>query len=198
MSEREMPATLAVHPQFPWMRASLDGWNAAERVVLEIKCPGKVDHELALEGKVPEKYYPQLQHQIFVANAERADYYSFDGERGICIQVKLNGEWFKDYFLKAMAFWEMVQTDTPPELVLRDWTSIRSKQLRLDLEAWHSASLVNDEHAEYLLNQMIAVHELENRRIRCSGFLVNGISRSITIGFPQQMQQQSPAVHQTI
>jgi len=178
--EREMPATLVQHPQFPWMRSSLDGWNAKERIVLEIKCPGKVDHDLALNGLVPEKYYPQLQHQIFVSSANRVDYWSFDGERGVCVPVYFDYQWFKSYWVKALEFWQNVENDTPPALVERDWKLVRNKLLRQDLEVWHSASLVNGEQADYLRARIFEVFALEGRLIRCSGFYLDGSTKIIS------------------
>jgi len=186
--EREMPATLVQHPQFPWMRSSLDGWNAKERIILEIKCPGKVDHELAVSGKVPEKYYPQLQHQIFVASAKRADYYSFDGSKGVCIEVPFDPDWFQAYFLKALDFWNCVQNDIPPALVERDWKLVRNKLLRQELELWHSASLVNFEQADYLRARIFEVFVLDDRRIRCGGFYLDGSTKIIS--YQQQTQQK--------
>ena len=41
---------------YPWMRASLDGLSADGRRVVEIKCPGEKDHQLAGSGSVPGKY----------------------------------------------------------------------------------------------------------------------------------------------
>ena len=178
--DREMPPTLVQHPQFPWMRSSLDGWNAKERIVLEIKCPGKVDHDLALNGKIPEKYYPQLQHQIFVSSANRVDYWSFDGNQGVCVPVYFDYQWFKIYFMQALAFWQNVQLDTPPALVTRDWKLVRNKLLRQELELWHSASLVNGEQADYLQARIFEVFVLDDRRIRCGGFYLDGSTKIIS------------------
>src|SRR5208337_1949303 len=49
-----------------WAMASLDGLSIMGHKILEIKCPGPKDHELALCGKIPEYYFPQLQHQMMV------------------------------------------------------------------------------------------------------------------------------------
>lgn len=185
----DMPATLVQHPNFSRLRASLDGWNSKERIVLEIKCPGKVDHALALEGEIPEKYYPQVQHQIFVASAVRADYFSFDGNGGAIVEVLFDSEWIREYFPKALAFWECVENDIPPSITERDWKLVRNKSLRQELEAWHSASLVDEEHADYLSRRIFEVFELENRRIKCSGFRIDGLNKRILIAVAGQTQQ---------
>ena len=57
------------------MRASLDGISM-DQEILEIKCPYKPnrldsDHQKTKEGKIPEKYWPQLQHQLEVFGASK-------------------------------------------------------------------------------------------------------------------------------
>src|SRR5438034_10240332 len=54
------------HPEYPWMRANLDGLSPDATTFLEVKCPGQVDHALALKGEVPLHYMPQLQHYFAV------------------------------------------------------------------------------------------------------------------------------------
>lgn len=115
-----MPPTLAVHQHYDWLRASLDGFNKDENIVLEIKCPGKDDHELAINGKVPEKYYPQLQHQLLVTGAKVAHYYSFDGNKAVLIEVMPNLEYIDELFLSEREFWNKVTSQTPPKLTDKD------------------------------------------------------------------------------
>jgi putative phage-type endonuclease len=72
----------ACHDDFPWMKSSLDGWVPEHCLVLEIKCPGvrwdgSCDHDLALEGRVPDKYLPQLVDQCLVSGATQVHYLSY-------------------------------------------------------------------------------------------------------------------------
>src|SRR5271170_7079883 len=62
------------HPLHAWMMASLDGVDVSGQNIAEIKCAGKEDHEIALSGQIPEKYFPQLQHQLEVCQLEMAYY----------------------------------------------------------------------------------------------------------------------------
>jgi len=71
-----------------WAMASLDGMSECGKYIVEIKCPGEKDHLLALQGKIPEHYYPQLQHQLYVTGLQSIFYYSFDGTDGVTIVVK--------------------------------------------------------------------------------------------------------------
>lgn len=67
------------HDDAAWLRASLDGyWQG---VLLEIKAPNWANHELALNGIVPEHYRPQLAHQCLASGAAVAHYWSFNDGR---------------------------------------------------------------------------------------------------------------------
>lgn len=126
----EAPPTLVVNPEFPFIRASLDGFCAADGIILEIKCPGKADHETALNGRVPEKYYPQLQHQFLACpEAKVAHYYSFDGTKGVLVIVGRDEAFIKTLFELETKFWHCIQKDTPPELTEKDFKRIDDAEL---------------------------------------------------------------------
>lgn len=93
-----------------WMAASFDGMTLDDDAIVEIKCPGKKDHQLSLEGKIPEKYYPQLQHQLFVSGLSVVFYYSFDGEKGKIIEVKIDDAYINIMIEKEMQFLDNLQT----------------------------------------------------------------------------------------
>lgn len=100
---------VGVHDEIDWMAASFDGMTIEGDALVEVKCPGKKDHDLALQKKVPHKYKAQLQHQMHVAGIEFAYYFSFDGEKGIIIEVKRD-QYFIDIMLeKEFAFWQSLQ-----------------------------------------------------------------------------------------
>lgn len=60
--------TCIIHDRYEWMRASLDGLSDDGRFILEVKCVNQNDHRAALDGEVPLKYVPQVQHQLYVAD----------------------------------------------------------------------------------------------------------------------------------
>lgn len=133
----EFNPTLATHQNFEYCRASLDGFNLAENAILEIKCPGKEDHALAVEGKLPEKYKAQIQWQFWITGATKCYYYSYDGTTGATVIVYPDIKYIETLFQKATEFWNLVQTKTPPELTDRDQVEIREPQL-LDLAAQYA------------------------------------------------------------
>lgn len=125
----DFPALLFQHPQFPFMRASLDGWNQEHKIVLEIKCPGREDHAKASHGEIPEKYYPQLQEQLFVTGGTKAFYYSYAEDEnkvgsGFLVEVFPDLPYQKIMFDKMLKFWKCVCEDIEPEITDRDYKNI--------------------------------------------------------------------------
>lgn len=113
----EAPPTNVENSAYPIVRASLDGFDFNSQTILEIKCPSQKDHQTAKEGKIPTKYYPQLQHQLLACSAaKRVHYYSFDGNEGICVEVLPDFEYQQKLLLELLKFWQLVETKTPPEL----------------------------------------------------------------------------------
>jgi putative phage-type endonuclease len=122
--------------EYPWMAASLDGISFFTNTFVEIKCPNMEDHLKALSGKVPEKYYPQLQHQLAATGMEFAYYFSFDGEDGIYLRVDRDEDYIRDLIAKEREFWHCVETLTEPKdkFIHKDdeeWKNLAEKYLCL-------------------------------------------------------------------
>lgn len=132
----DMPPTLAEHKDYPFIRASLDGYNQEQSIFLEIKCPGKADHQKALQGQVPEKYFPQLMQQFIVTGAKEGHYWSFDGENGALVVVKPDEEYCQKLLSELISFWNLVQTDTPPEASDKDYELISDESLEKYCDQW--------------------------------------------------------------
>lgn len=109
-----------IHPQYDFIRASLDGYNAAHNRIVEIKCPGKVDLEEARKGRVPKKYLPQVQLQLALTGAVACDYFTFDGEDGSAVEVLPDIEYQAKLIAEMVIFWDMVQQESPPMLASKD------------------------------------------------------------------------------
>lgn len=102
------------HPEYPWMRASLDGFIEETGVLVEIKCPiGKDRHAT----EVPEKYWPQVQWQLMVSGCEKLDFVIF-GETEIIRIIEVLTDPLYQIALKEKAIWfwnEHIQKKNPPE-----------------------------------------------------------------------------------
>lgn len=105
---------VGMHDKEDWMAASFDGMTIEEDLIVEIKCPGKKDHNEAILGMIPDKYFPQIQHQIYVSGLDFAYYYSFDGEKGIVLEVKRDEEFIEKMIAKEKEFWHCLQALQPP------------------------------------------------------------------------------------
>jgi predicted phage-related endonuclease len=135
------------HRVLRFMRASLDGITLDGRLILEVKCPGKEAHAEAVAGRVPVHYMSQVQSQLFVADAERAHYWSFDGTNGVLIEVLPDVAMQTRIVDACTAFWAHVQADTPPDATPGDeraddeWTQACSEYIAATRDADESARL---------------------------------------------------------
>lgn len=125
-----------LHPSFDWMMASLDGIDIDGKSIVEIKCPGQTDHEIAKEGKIPEKYFPQLQHQLAVTGLEMAFYFSFDGSEGIILEVEKDDAFIDKMLDREKTFWKCMSTLTPPAMNQRDFVNREDKEWTETTQKW--------------------------------------------------------------
>jgi len=132
----EMPVAFVEHKDYPFIRASLDGYNEHESIILEIKCPGKEDHQTAVDGKVPVKYWPQVQHQLLVTGANELHYYSFSDDRGVIVVVRADVDYCTKLVAELSSFWNLVTAKTPPELSDADFKKVADKDLKELISKW--------------------------------------------------------------
>jgi putative phage-type endonuclease len=104
--------------------ASLDGLTLSGDRVLEIKCPFKRrDSTLwktVAEGRLPEHYQWQVQHQLMVTKADIADVYVFDGAEGLLLEVTPQPDAWPKIHAGWDAFMRCVSEGQPPSLTDRD------------------------------------------------------------------------------
>ena len=112
--------TVAVRTDIDFIMASFDGYDHKEKVAIEIKCPGAIDHEKALNKKVPEKYVAQLQHQMNVLDLSKMIYLSFDGVSITFFDVYRDDQFIENMIAEESIFWDNVQNFQSPELMDRD------------------------------------------------------------------------------
>ena len=99
----------------PWMIASLDGIDIDGEFIVEIKCPNAKDHQLAKDGKIPEKYIPQLQHQLAVVGLKSGHYFSFDGQEGHIVPFERDEALIAEILRKESQFYhDFLMKQVPP------------------------------------------------------------------------------------
>jgi len=164
------------HPKISYMMASLDGISEGYDVV-EIKVPGKIDHECAMDGQIPEKYMPQLQHIMEVCQIENMFYFSFNERSDIILQVIKNQRYTDILLQKEKEFWKYVtDLEQPPledeDLVKKNddqWYSATSKYIEFQKQF---KSI--EEKLESARNELITLADGKN----CKGFGIEVIKSS--------------------
>ncbi len=184
----DCPATLVTHPIYPWVRSSLDGLNRHHKMILEIKNPGAEDHAIAVAGGVPEKYKPQIQHQLMAATqlvADEVAYYSFDGKAGVIVYVGHDLEYQEKLFSAEHAFWMLVQCDAPPPLTDRDYKRVKlSKEMGIKLDslaAWRLREKEAQRAAKEIEKEILA--EVENRNVRMGDWRIAVVNRKGSVDY---------------
>lgn len=117
----EVVPAVGVHNRFDWLFASFDGICTDNQVIVEIKCPGQEDHETALNGKVPEKYYPQLQHQLAVSGYKQVHYFSYTEKSTAMVILPRDEEYILKMIKEEYEFYKCLLNFTPPKLTERDY-----------------------------------------------------------------------------
>lgn len=142
----EVSPEVVFHQTNKWMMASLDGLSEDKKHAVEIKCPGNVDHSLALNNMIPEKYMPQLQHQMEVCGLEMIFYFSFNGSSGKIIEVRRDQAYIDKLVNEEKAFWKCVENFEPPELTEKNYIERNDFEWSLAAKNWED----NNKHMKIL------------------------------------------------
>jgi putative phage-type endonuclease len=112
------------HEDYPWMSASLDGWDGF--TVLEIKCPVSEERfaKIKITDEAPKDYIWQVQHQLCVSEAKAAILaFYFKQDTGIQtheICIAPDPEMIKSLIEKERVFWfDNILAKVPPEYTPR-------------------------------------------------------------------------------
>lgn len=120
------------HSQISYMMASLDGITEGGNQVVEIKHANEGDHETASLGNIPEKYFPQLQHQMACANVESMHYVSCHKDDVKIVEVGVDFKYLDDLYKKEEEFWKcLVNFQEPP---------LNDKDYRMRDEKWYESA----------------------------------------------------------
>lgn len=121
--------------------ASFDGVSNCNRMAVEIKCPNKIDHEMAQQSKVPNHYYPQVQHQMIVLDIKEMYYMSYYKEDNWTIfQVKRDDDYCEKLLDKEREFWQYLHTLESPPLCDRDYTERYDEEWHIKASQWNKAN----------------------------------------------------------
>jgi putative phage-type endonuclease len=125
------------HPRFSWAAASLDGCDEQAKVILEIKCTSKGNHEMVRRGSCPDMYYPQIQWQLFVTGYEiciLAHYYCGEVVHTI---VRKNDAYINEIlYHSAYEFYQCMVNFDPPSLSEKDSQMITDFEFSIYAQEW--------------------------------------------------------------
>jgi len=176
----------------PYVIASLDGYYEGVDGyphVLEIKCPGKKAHEMAMEGTIPPYYYGQIQQQMYVSGADHALYLSFDDNRQESLKgVLLDCTRDDGYIVRLLQviddFHHRVICLDPPEPSDKDFVTFTDKNLvnlANEYEALN-AQMLNSEKRLKEIKEML-VKDLSHRRVKLGNLKVQKTVRKGLIDY---------------
>lgn len=113
------------NPKRNWQFATLDGIDLEHEHILEVKCSNEKDHELAKKGTVPEKYFPQVQHQLEVTGLNKGFYFSYHKGEGIIVKTERDSAFIKDMNAKEEHFYyEHMMKGIAPEQPEKEMCSL--------------------------------------------------------------------------
>ena len=93
----------------PWMRASLDGLNAREERVVEIKCGTSCYRRTAAGRTVPRGYYGQLQHILAVLDYSSIDFWCYSpGRRPLLVEIGRDENYIARLIAREQEFWDVL------------------------------------------------------------------------------------------
>lgn len=182
----EVEPKVMIHPKRDWMMCSLDGISKDEQFAVEIKCPGEKDHSIASSGRIPDKYYPQLQHQLEVCGLDMIYYYSFDGYDGCLIEVERDEKFISQMISKEEKFYECLQNFVSPTLTDRDYVQKKDELWEIASTNWKSVKSQLDavEKQEKELRDVL-ISMADNKNIMGGGLKMTKCIRKGCIDYSQ-------------
>ena len=117
MNDTEFHPKVVEMADFPWLRASLDGW--CDATPMEIKYGGLKKFQTAKIGIVEISHWIQMQHQMMATGCNTCIYlcYTLDsGKQNIeeihWHSVEFNGDYVNKHLLpRLIDFWERLEDD---------------------------------------------------------------------------------------
>lgn len=134
-----------------WMIASLDGMTFDEKDIIEIKCCNAKVFELAKQGKAVDHYYCQMQHQLMCSpKAERVHYVCYYKGEYADVIIERDDAYIQNLADKERAFYELFESDTPPEQNIDDLLLIEDEEFGKLVKAYKQAvKLAEQKNEQY-------------------------------------------------
>jgi putative phage-type endonuclease len=175
------------HDSYDWMMASLDGIDMEAKHIVEIKNVNAVDHAVAQTGKVPEKYYPQLQHQLEVTGLDMAYYFSYRNGDGVIVEVGRDDKYINELLEKEKSFFACMQDFIAPNLTKKDYVEVDDEnfcKIVSDLKTVQKNLALLTKQEEMIKKELIHMCELNNyTNIKCDKMQISKCMRKGNIEY---------------
>jgi len=180
----EFPAACALHSHEKWLLSSADGWCEVEKQVLEIKIPGRKDHEMGLAGFVPEKYIPQLQHHMNVWGTDFIWYYTWNETSDNLFKYYRDDRYIKKMVGKEREFYDRLCNFNPPEDDQEPFQEMNSIEWETLLMQYKTAEEQEKSHQlEKDRIKALIIELASQKNSKGGGFVLNKYERKGNIDF---------------
>lgn len=126
-----------------YFRASLDGFDKKQNVILEIKCPSseRIIKEVKEEKTFPQYWIDQVQWQFIVSKATSAYLGVWDWKENGCIISEIHPDVERQAKLvkEAKKFWDMVKNGIAPEPSDKDYVTVEDPKLKIFIKHYKEA-----------------------------------------------------------
>ena len=187
MTNMDVAPRVCFHENLDWMMASLDGIDKTNKHIVEIKNAGLPDHTIAKNGKIPEKYFPQLQHQLEVTGLDMAYYFSYRHGEGAIVEVGRDQKFIDEMLREEKKFFACMQDFVAPKMSTKDYVTIDDYECTKAAEELKSvlqniATLTKrEEDIKKALTDMCEAKGLNNAS--CGGIHISRCVRKGTIDY---------------
>lgn len=136
-----------VHPEYDFIRVSLDGITQCEQYIVEVKSPMSEDSEThvhaSIGGACPLVHYCQVQIALEVARHYYPDlkgafygsYIDQNPDKSVVCEVLYDEKFVQRLITKACQFWDCIQSKTPPAMNEDEYENI---ELAENKSLWHT------------------------------------------------------------
>lgn len=172
------PNEMYYHPDFPHMKANLDGIIHAENALAEFKFITYQGEGGWLnangEWTAPKYYYAQCQHYMFVTGAEKTYLCGLLESQWelVIIEIPRDEEYIMNLKIEEFKFWNRLQDGIPPDEIFTA-NELTDEELRSIQEKSHEVDPLVDELAYERLANKETIKELEKRNKEITSQILN-------------------------
>ena len=132
---------VVIHPKIPLILASLDGYDAKSQALLEAKTCRIEIFERLLSGLIPESWFAQMQIQMACTSNQTCYLvaYNISSDKFFNCTIVRDDVLLEFLINEAIKFKELIDSNTPPDLIDRDYEHFSDDQTQQLAERWCEA-----------------------------------------------------------